>query len=333
MNDDNNALENRLTDLIRRVTDTPLPVANAVSVFFEKNNLTAADIRVLVMKGAQSNLFSLVEENRELRAEVNRLKAAHGLKWSEFVAVCASKVDVNDKRWRQVIASHFGYSMNTLTEWEREDRVPYLVLKKIEDLPDLRGEPKPHQNLSRAVGALVRNLRARGVRPEQISSWLLSLYEAADTETLRKLIDEALTEPAPVSPKETVKEPTQPRKQRSYETLRHQNQLLLRILAMVHKRITWRMDRDEMIRLATDLWGENFRKPLADLLHLTTVNINNILPSGRIGKVFNKPPAYFWVLRLVHSLVLEHGWSLQDFIPPADEEESQDDSSSNTMSG
>ena len=198
MPEDNERLEDHLTDIFRRLTDTPEGAAHGARVTYAKHGLTAADIRVMVLKGTTSNLLSLVAENRDLRAQIHRLRGAKGLTWADFVGACSTRIDVKAPGWRRVIATKLGFTVNGLAEWERQDRVPYSLLARIEALPDLQTEPLPRSpQVARTVQSVVKAMRAGGATANQIPAWLAQLVALSDEATLTKLIEQALSEPAP----------------------------------------------------------------------------------------------------------------------------------------
>jgi hypothetical protein len=199
---DNSALEERLTSIVRLIIDSPEAAKHGLLVTTKASNLSISDIRVVVASGdAQSAVFTLSRENRELRDEVRRLRGAKGFSWTDFIAACGDKVNIGKPKWRAIVAQHLDLTLGDLTAFERANRVPVVVLKQLEKMPDLREVVITNGRIRTSLIPIVNGLRRIGLPPrkiKQIISGLLSNYDGDET-ALHGLIDEhmATTQRAP----------------------------------------------------------------------------------------------------------------------------------------
>jgi hypothetical protein len=184
MNDDNPVagLEDKLTSVFRMIDVHPEQTKHATMVTLARSKYTLSDLRVVIASGDRdSAMQSMHEENRELRDELRRVRGAKGLTWDDFLAVCRQKVEVKGSKWRGIIARHLGLKTADLAAYERLNRVPLSVLKQLDAMEDLRGEPtRRSPNFHGILTQVVERLHAGGLGEKAINRLVTGLVTGYD---------------------------------------------------------------------------------------------------------------------------------------------------------
>lgn len=177
-------IEDKLTKAWRLVTDQPETAAHGIRTILNGNQLHVGDMQIVITHAdRKSTLFSFMNENRELREQVQRLRGTKGLTWSAFHEVVSQRMTTKGSKWRNVLASYLGVTQADLKQWEDGNRVPMAMLKQVEDMPDSRADDKAatkKTNFLKVAGVLVDHLRMQAVAPSEIARLLtdfVTLYD------------------------------------------------------------------------------------------------------------------------------------------------------------
>jgi hypothetical protein len=175
-------LEDRLTSVYRMLDVQPDQTRHGTIVTLRKTHYNLSDLRVVVASGDRdSAMFSLHQENRGLRDELRRVRGAKGITWGDFVEACQQKIEVKGTKWRSTVARQLDMKPADLSTYQRLNRVPVSVLKQLEAMPDLRGEPvKRSPNFQHTLAQVVEKLRAGGLGDRQVVRLVTDLVAGYD---------------------------------------------------------------------------------------------------------------------------------------------------------
>lgn len=167
-------LEDRLTGMLRLISDQPANAAHAIQTTLRNASLSIADLRIVVAaEDRESALLRMYKEIAELREDVYRLRGTKGLKWDDFVEACGRKVDITKRDWIKVLAGALAIGTGELRAFQKNDRVPIVLLRKLDQLPDYVPPPAApgksrRTNFHDLVGELVVRARLGGMTPGAI---------------------------------------------------------------------------------------------------------------------------------------------------------------------
>jgi hypothetical protein len=189
-------IEDRLTKAVRMITNQPDQASHGVKVALRGASLHEADMYVVISnQDHKSTLFDLVTENRNLREEIRSLRTNSGQSWQHFLDLCGSRMRMV-AGWKTTFAVEFGLTPGDLAAFERADRVPWSLLRRIEAMPLMPvASSKDDQrsrrtNFQRVAGELVDHLRAQGVSPSRIATMITELVQNYDDDitTLNQIL-------------------------------------------------------------------------------------------------------------------------------------------------